>query len=209
MRKMITACIVSIGLLSSCQHAHSNVGAKNALSPPASKVEPAVTASVAMRQSTTPYSWCPLLVRGTRVEVEQLPDGAAFVFHTNGDLGAVRARVSEMAYFHDQMVAAEGPEHLDQALLGPADSGPVSSRQLATWATDYQPSAQQRLDHRAMLAARVEYEDTLDGARLALTAKIPWDIPLIQQFVSERAHHMMADHCAVMGKPWPEPHATS
>lgn len=201
MRSKIGCLIGLVALLSGCYHTDSG-GAQSSMS--ATSSTPVAAVSVAPRIHSSPYSWCPMLIPGTRVDTREMPNGAALEFHTTGDVSAVRARVREMAYFHDQMAAAEDPQMiLERAMMSPADA-----RRTMTWLMPDPPIWGTRSvptwGNLAMVESNMNIENTTDGARLVLSAKSPWNIPIVRRFASWRANHMATDHCAVMGKPWPE-----
>ncbi len=201
MRSKIGCVIGLVALLSGCYHTDSG-GAQSSMS--ATSSTPVAAVSVAPRIHSSPYSWCPMLVPGTRVETQEMPNGAALEFHTTGDVSAVRARVREMGYFHDQMAATEDPQMiLERAMMSPADA---RLPQVVTERVPQigGPGMSQVMVRRAMVESNMNIENTTDGARLVLSAKSPWDIPIVRRFASWRANHMATDHCAVMGKPWPE-----
>lgn len=201
MRCKIGCVIGLVALLSGCYHTDSG-GAQSSMSSTSST--PVAAVSVARRIHSSPYSWCPMLIPGTRVEMQEVPNGAALDFHSTGDVNAVRARVREMAYFHDQMAAAEDPQMiLERATMSPAHAW------LPQVGTERVPQIggqgmSQVMVRRAMVELNTNIESTTDGARLVLSAKSPWDIPIVRRFATWRANHMATDHCAVMGKPWPK-----
>jgi hypothetical protein len=51
---------------------------------------------------------CPLDVEGTTVSVEDVERGAALIFETAGDAGALRSRIATATTLHDQRAATEG-----------------------------------------------------------------------------------------------------
>ncbi len=193
MRGKIGYVVGLVALLSGCFHAATR-GAVNSSVASTPRVNVA-SASVASHSSisTSPYAWCPTQVPGTRVKVQQMPNGAALEFDTTGDAGAVRERVDQMAIFHHQMVVANDPQLiLERAAASATDDN------LPRYLEDQVPKTNgmsQDQVRRATLESIAKVEATPNGARLILRAKSPWDIRVVRRFVKWRAAHMATNGC--------------
>ena len=88
-----------------------------------SKATPTQDTTPAPKAAATDDPTCPLLVPGTSVSVEDTTAGAALVFVTTGDAGAVRTRAVALAAMHTKH---EGPSNAMGMMFSPSSTAAAS-----------------------------------------------------------------------------------
>ncbi len=219
----------AVAALAACQTAETSRDA----SPSPQAVPLALAASsVAPPWSAqrAPVPWCPLLVQGTTVEAQDTPNGAALVFHTTGDVNAVRAHVRQMADVHNRMAADGGPPMMGRGagsnaggappmmgrgagsnaggappMMGRGAWGEADSGQhgmgMGHRSMMGSPGMGREMNRHAMARSNARVEDTDDGARLVLIPASRTDLEVVREHARWRAERMPTGPCAMTGNP--------
>jgi hypothetical protein len=130
---------------------------------------------------------CPMHVEGTQVSSQTVPNGAALVFTTPGDVDQLREQVDRFADAHNELAEqmAEGGAASAPGMGAGASAGGASAGMHAG-------------QHGSFVPSRAEVEEIDGGAEIILKPRDPSGLEALRQDVEAQARQMASGACPLI-----------